>query len=185
MLAFWFGAPDAPDYGAPREAWFERDPAFDDSIRRTFGTLHDRAVAGELDEWAGNARGCLALIVLLDQFSRNLYRNDARAFAADGRARALAVRALERGYDGDVPPELRAFFYLPFEHSEALEDQDLSVRLVAANDGVAESGTALDYAQRHHDVIARFGRFPHRNALMGRLSTPEELDFLKHTPSGF
>lgn len=185
VLAFWFGAPDAPDHGQARAAWFKKDPAFDDGIRASFGALHDRAVAGELEAWAEDTRGCLALIILLDQFSRNLYRDDPRAFATDNRARALARHAIERGYDRAVLSEMRTFFYLPFEHSEALEDQNLSIRLFKGNDGVADHASKRDYARRHYDVIARFGRFPHRNALLRRASTPEELEFLKHTPSGF
>jgi len=185
VLAFWFGAPDAPDYGRPREVWFKKDTDFDDRIRDQFGALHERAAAGELDEWAEDAFGCLALIILLDQFSRNLYRDDARAFANDVSARALARRAIERGFDRAVLPEMRTFFYLPFEHSEDLEDQKLSVSLVESNDGVADPENMRDYARRHFEIIGRFGRFPHRNAALRRVSTPEELAFLEEPGSSF
>jgi len=185
VLDFWFGAPGAPEYGKPRDAWFESDPAFDARIRETFGALHRRAVAGELGRWADGARSCLALIVLLDQFSRNLHRDDPRAFAADDQARSLARQAIARGFDKAVLPEMRTFFYLPFEHSEDAADQALSMKLFEANDGVADHAQYVDFARRHREVIARFGRFPHRNAVLGRPSTEAEAEFLRQTGRGF
>ncbi|MEZ5616877.1 MAG: DUF924 family protein [Rhodocyclaceae bacterium] len=186
VLEFWFGAPGSAEHGSLRKCWFEKDPAFDADIRRRFLVLVDEAAAGRLDDWADRPEGLLALIVLLDQFPRNLFRNAPRAFATDAQALALAQQALAQGVDAQLMPVARAFIYLPFEHSEDLAMQDRAVALFAA---LAQHGEAfasyLDYAERHRDVIRRFGRFPHRNAILGRASTPEEIAFLARPGAGF
>jgi uncharacterized protein (DUF924 family) len=159
---------------AGAQKWFNKTPAFDEAIRLKFEPTHHRAARGEYDAWAETAEGALALLILLDQFPRNLYRGSAHAFATDGKARAVARRAVERGFDRATEPVLRNFFYLPFEHSEDLADQDFGLALCA------EAGDAdnLKWASLHRDIIARFGRFPHRNANLGRATTPEEQAFL-------
>jgi uncharacterized protein (DUF924 family) len=171
--------------------WFRRDPAFDQEIRTRFASVREAAVAGELDAWSATSRGRLALIVLVDQFSRNLNRGDAGAFRHDALALAWARAALAAG-DGDtLRPVERVFAYLPFEHSEVLADQDRSVALFTAlRDGVSAElrpsfDGFLDYARRHRDIIVRFGRFPHRNAALGRASTPQESAFLALPGSSF
>ncbi len=172
VLDFWFGPPDSRDFGWFCDSWFRGGPAFD-TLCRQFEPAVEEAIAGGFDNWRWRARHCLALILLLDQFPRNIYRGTARAFAGDARARMLAHFALERGYDRGTPAVLRTFFYLPLEHSEALADQELVVQLFDAygSAGNREAG------RRHRDIIRRFGRFPHRNAVLGRPSTPEEEAF--------
>jgi uncharacterized protein (DUF924 family) len=158
--------------------WFRKDDAFDDDIRTGFATLHMAGARGELAHWARTAEGALALLLLLDQFPRNLYRGSAHAFATDGLAREVAHAAPAEGYDRQVEPELRPFFYLPLEHSERLEDQDRCLALCQAHrDATGDEGT-LKWAILHRDIIQRFGRFPHRNASLGRATTPEENAFL-------
>jgi uncharacterized protein (DUF924 family) len=166
VLAFW--------RAAGPEKWFKKDTAFDEDIRAHFLETYDAAAAGKLSGWERTAEGALALTVVLDQFPRNMFRGDARAYAADPLARAVAERAVEHGFDRQVPLSDRQFFYLPFEHSEAMADQERSCALVAAT-GDAD---LLKWAQLHADIIRRFGRFPHRNAMLGRASTAEEQAFL-------
>jgi uncharacterized protein (DUF924 family) len=166
VVAFWSAA--GPD------KWFAKNEAFDSEVRRRFLTLHEAAAAGRLSEWEAAPEGALALVILLDQFPRNMFRNDARTFATDPMALSTAGRALSRGFDRLVPPQLRTFFYLPFMHSENLADQERCVALYrAVNDEYS-----LKYAEDHADIIRRFGRFPHRNAILGRRTTPEEQAFL-------
>jgi len=154
--------------------WFKRDETFDGEIRARFETAHLMASRGEYADWDETAEGALALILLLDQFPRNIYRGSAHAFATDGLARAAARQALHAMQDETVDSPLRVFFYLPFEHSEDLADQDLAVALISAVG--AEDYTR--FARLHRDIIKRFGRFPHRNAALGRVSTAEEIAFL-------
>ena len=156
------------------EKWFKKVAAFDEAIRLKFEPTHHRAARGEYDGWAETAEGALALLILLDQFPRNLFRGEAHQFATDPKARGIARAAIERGFDREVEPILRNFFYLPFEHSEDPADQDYAVALCAES-GVADD---LKWAVLHRDIIARFGRFPHRNACLGRETTPEEQEFL-------
>ena len=165
VVAFWRGV--GPD------KWFEKDAALDEEIRRRFLALHAAAVAGKLADLEQSAEGALALLLLLDQFSRNLYRGDPRAFAADPQARAIASRALLKGFDAAFP-DLRGFFYLPFVHSEDLADQE---RAIALYKGVNDAD-GVKWAVLHADIIRRFGRFPHRNAALGRATTAEEQAFL-------
>jgi uncharacterized protein (DUF924 family) len=167
VVSFWVEA-------GPK-AWFGKSMAFDEKVGQRFEALHHAAARGELDDWAMTPEGALALLLLLDQFPRNMFRGSPHAFATDPLARKVAREAADRGYDRGVAPELRQFFYLPFEHSEHLEDQDHGVALCAA------SGDAdlVKWAKIHRDIITRFGRFPHRNASLGRSTTEEEQDFLK------
>src|SRR5512135_3515327 len=164
VLSFWFG--NKSEYGKRRKEWFSKDAAFDAAIRERFLALYEAAAHGDLARWQDESGDCLALIVLLDQFPRNMFRGSARAFASDGRALDAARHALAMGYDREMLPVERMFTYLPFEHFE-------------------ETNDVYQYAARHHEIIARFGRFPHRNEALGRRSTPEELEFLKQPGSGF
>ncbi len=166
VIGFWREA------GA--EKWFVRDEAFDAEFRRRFEHAHHAAARGEYEAWMEKADGALALILLLDQFPRNCFRGSAHSYATDGLARRYAERAIAAGLDTQSDPQLRVFFYLPYEHSEALEDQDRCVALVA---GLGNAEYAR-FAQLHREIIVNFGRFPHRNAALGRDSTREELDFL-------
>jgi uncharacterized protein (DUF924 family) len=175
VVGFWFG-PEA------RERWFDKDPDFDARVREALGRDHERAARGDCDHWKESARGCLALAVLLDQAPRNLYRDDPRAFACDAPALAVTRHALARGLDKKLAEGERMILYLPLEHSEALADQEDCVALMAGLDG---DGKWLDFAREHRDVIARFGRFPHRNATLGRASTGEEAAFLAEPGSSF
>jgi uncharacterized protein (DUF924 family) len=160
------------------KAWFRKDDAFDQLVRSGFEALHLAASRGELLAWAERPEGALALLLLLDQFPRNLYRGSPHAFATDPLARALAEAAVEAGFDLKIEPELRPFFYLPFEHSERLEDQDRCVALCQALMQAAGDEGTLKWAKLHRDIIRRFGRFPHRNACLGRATTLEEQAFL-------
>jgi uncharacterized protein (DUF924 family) len=166
VLAFWRAA--GPD------KWFEKDAAFDAEIRDKFLATYEAAAAGKL-AWDDDPEGALALLIVLDQFPRNMFRGSARAFVADPLARAVALRAIERGFDWKIAVPERSFVYLPFEHSESLADQE---RCVALNRASGDAD-ALKWAELHADIIRRFGRFPHRNKLLGRVSTPEEEAFLE------
>ncbi len=175
VLDFWFETLATPQR-------FARDAAVDAEIARRFGALHaDFAKNGVPDDWRATADGRLAAVIILDQISRNLHRDSPAAFAQDAEARALADRALASGDDKMLDPDRATFLYLPFEHSEALADQDCSAALFTA----LGNPNYLDYAIRHRDVIARFGRFPHRNATLGRVSTADELAYLAQPGAGF
>ena len=186
VLDFWFLPPDNRDYGQARGEWFRKDDAFDAHIRARFGTLIDAAIEGGLRAWEATPHGALARLIVLDQLTRNVYRGTPRAFAGDAQALALAVALTQAGQDQQLPPMLRAFAYLPFEHAEDLAMQARAVELFQLL-SQAQPGFdgMLDYAQRHQEVIARFGRFPHRNAMLGRPSTPEEVEFLRQPGSSF
>ena len=186
ILAFWFGRPGEPGYGEPRGVWFRKDAAFDDEIRRRFLPAVEAALAGQLAHWAATPDGLLALLIMLDQFPRNLFRGTAQAFAGDAQARQLAAVAIDQGWDAPLAAVEKLFVYLPFEHSESLADQVRSMALFTAlATGHAGNDGFLDYARRHHEIIARFGRFPHRNAALGRPSTPAEVEFLAQPGSSF
>ncbi|HVA15395.1 MAG TPA: DUF924 family protein [Stellaceae bacterium] len=185
LIDFWFGPPRSPSRFQQRAVWFKVDPGFDAQLRERFGALQRRAAGGGYAAWAPEAEPCLALILLLDQLPRNLYRGTAQAFASDAQARIAARAALERGFDRSLPTAWRQFLYLPFEHSEALADQELSVTLATGLARDPAFAGALDYAQRHHAIVARFGRFPHRNAALGRASTAAEESFLTEPGSSF
>ena len=167
--------------GAGPKRWFRKDPAFDREIEDRFEPAHHAAARGEYPDWQNTADGALALVLVLDQFPRNIWRNSPHAYAADPLSRQIARFSIDCGHDRATETALRAFFYLPFEHSEDLADQDLSVALNTALQ--RDGGGAADWAHKHRDVIIRFGRFPHRNAALGRASTPEELAWL--TDGGF
>ena len=186
VLDFWFGGADEPEHGQPRKQWFEKSDAFDAQIRERFGALIERALAGELAHWDRTPHGALALIVLLDQFTRNAFRGTARAFAGDALALAAARALVASGGDRALSGVQRQFVYLPFEHAEDLDAQHEALRLFAGLErDEPVVGDLVSWAQRHLDIIARFGRFPHRNAALGRTSTAEEIDFLKQPGSGF
>jgi uncharacterized protein (DUF924 family) len=184
VLDFWFEA-------RCRDLWFARDDAFDAEIRARFAELAAAAAAGDLAAWAATAEGALALVVLLDQFPRNLHRGSARAFAADAMARRVADAAIARGFDLQTSWHRRFFFYLPFEHSEDAGDQARSVAYFSAwcdccpAEEQARVREQLEYVVRHQEIIARFGRFPHRNPALGRPTTPEEALFLQEPRSSF
>lgn len=171
VVAFWIEA-------GPQK-WFSRDDAFDAQVRDRYRVLHDAAAQGALSDWERDPQSALALLLLLDQFPRNMFRGETRAFATDPMAREFAARAVEKGFDRAYAPELRAFFYLPFMHSERLEDQE---RCVALCQPLAEE--TVRFAEIHRDIIARFGRFPHRNAIFGRETTDEEARYLA-SPDAF
>ncbi len=188
ILEFWFGDPNQPaqGYGQPRSAWFKKDPAFDQAIRHRFLADYENAAQGQLASWQGAPRSCLALVLLLDQFPRNLFRDDRRSFATDGQALVAARYALDCEFDQALMPVERLFLYLPLEHSENLDDQNRCVALVTALQARhPEYESYLDYALRHREVIQRFGRFPHRNSLLGRETTPAEAEFLKQPGARF
>ena len=177
VLDFWFGREDEPGYGEFRDAWFRKDEGFDEEVRERFGTLYERAASGELDGWRDDARSCLALVICLDQFPRNMFRGRRETYRTDPVALMAADRAIERGFDHKVDPAFRRFFYLPFMHSESLRLQE---RSVALNEALGDEDS-IKWARHHHDIVARFGRFPHRNAILGRETTPEEARFLEES----
>ena len=186
VLDFWFLPPDNPAHGQARAEWFRKDDAFDAQIRERFGALIDTAIAGGLREWEDTPRGALARILVLDQFTRNVHRGTPRAFAGDAQALVLAQALTEDGRDQQLDPMLRSFVYMPFEHAEDLAMQARAVELFQLlSQAHAGFESMLDYAQRHQEVIARFGRFPHRNAILGRASTAEEATYLQQPGSGF
>ena len=186
VLDFWFGPPDDPGHRLPRQAWFRKDPAFDQQVRERFGPTIDAALAGRLHPWAAEPLSALAQVIVLDQFTRNAFRDSARAFAGDERALAAARAMVAAGQDRALAGVQRQFAYMPFEHAEDVAAQQQALRLFGQL-GQEEPALAdlLRWAQAHHDIVARFGRFPHRNALLGRTSTPEEEAFLKTPGSSF
>jgi len=177
VIDFWFGQPPGK--------WFEKDPAFDDEIRKRFGALQAEAAAGSFDKWRGTPRGDLALLVLLDQFPRNLFRNDPRSFSTDTKALAIA-ESMQREA---LSPIQRMVSLIPYQHVEDLALQNKGIAayeaLAAAHPEDKMLANSLDFAKKHRDIIERFGRFPHRNAILGRASTPEELEFLTQPGSSF
>ncbi len=174
VLDFWFGE-------ATPEQWFKQDDAFDATIRDRFAGLFEQAASGGLDSWRESAEGCLALVIVRDQFPRNLFRGGARSFATDAAARAVLSHALESGFDEGFSFREKQFLYMPLMHSENADDQAYSVEKFAT----LGDEDVLDFARRHKDIVDRFGRFPHRNEVLGRKSTPEEAEFLKEKGSSF
>ena len=177
LRRFWFDR--------NRKAWFEKNPAFDEEIRRRFLLLYELGAEGKLAHWQQVPADCLALVILLDQFPRNMFRGSARAFAADPLAREAAHVILDHGWDKTMSPDERMFAYLPFEHSESLADQERCLALMQEISVFPETADLPKWAQAHLAIIRRFGRFPHRNLALGRASTPEELEFLKQPGSSF
>jgi uncharacterized protein (DUF924 family) len=193
ILEFWFGS-DSDDAAVAKERanlWWSKNKDTDDQIRRRFEIYVIRAALGQMNDWLATARGRLALILLTDQFPRNIYRDTARAFSCDEKALTWCIEGLEQKVDRELWPIERVFFYLPLEHAEFMEHQDLSVKYFGelVSTVPSEQRTAfeeyLDYAVRHRDIIARFGRFPHRNQILGRESSAEELAFLAEPGSSF
>ncbi len=174
IVRFWFEELKPKD-------WYRKDPAIDAEITKRFGAIYEALKTSVPQDWLAEPKGMLAAILVLDQFPRNMFRDDPRAFAMDQAALMLSKRAIAEGMDMRVPPEQRAFIYMPFQHSEARDDQARSIELFTA----LGAPLNLDFAQRHEAIIARFGRFPHRNAVLGRESTREELAFLKEPGSSF
>jgi uncharacterized protein (DUF924 family) len=193
VLAFWFGQPGSATEVAGRQTrlWFGKSPENDRAVAERFADTLLDATAGRLGHWAATPRGRLALLIVFDQFPHHIHRDQPQAFATDPQALALSLAALDAGEAGQLAPIERVFLYLPLEHAESLSMQDRSVALYealaqeAAADERALFDNFLDYARKHRDVVARFGRFPHRNAILGRPSTPEELEFLKQPGSRF
>jgi uncharacterized protein (DUF924 family) len=188
VIAFWFGptGPQGPIPDEVRARWWRKDAAFDEEIRRRFGELHAQACAGELDDWCATPRGCLALVIVLDQFSRNMHRDDPRAWAADAVAVRHCLDAIDAGVDAALPPQARAFLYMPLMHAE---DRELQARSLEVFEALARSGEGapdvVSFAESHKRIVDRFGRFPHRNAVLGRATTAEEESFLKEPGSSF
>jgi uncharacterized protein (DUF924 family) len=180
LLDFWFGPPGDPEREQFREIWFRSTPEFDAALRDAFLADYEAAAAGGSAAWEESAEGALALVLLLDQLPRNIFRATPRAYASDPPARAAADRALGRGFDRIVPPAWRLFFYMPFHHSEDIADQKRSLALFAALPRNPDRrGSLRRYGRPYVEVIERFGRFPHRNAILGRQSTAEEIEFLQ------
>lgn len=190
VLAFWFGEATDPDYGRYRKAWFIKDAVFDQQIHQRFLADVQKGATGGYDDWKSQLSSAVALVLLLDQFPRNLYRGQPRSFATDSQALALAQDLVEDRRDRSLIPAHRFFVYLPFEHSENMQHQNRCVALMKElvedfSDLDKGFKSGLDYATRHRDVIERFGRFPHRNQILGRQSTPAELAFLQQPGSSF
>jgi uncharacterized protein (DUF924 family) len=179
LIDFWFGPPDDPERERHRELWFKSTEEFDAALRREFLADYEVGAAGGLGSWETSPEGALALVLLLDQVPRNIFRDTPRAYATDPAARAVADRALARSFDRMVPAPWRLFFYMPFHHSENIADQRRSLELFGALPRNPDRrGSLRRYGRPYIEVIERFGRFPHRNAILGRQSTLEELAFL-------
>ncbi|WP_153102161.1 DUF924 family protein [Paraburkholderia hayleyella] len=186
VLDCWFGAPDSADYGQRRKAWFARDDAFDAMLRERFGALIEAGRAGALDAWCATPLGTLALIIVLDQFSRNCHRGTPHAFSADPKALEIARDLVASGADRCLPSaHHRAFAYLPFEHDETLASQREALRLFKALEAEPGGEGYYAFALQHAVIVERFGRFPHRNAVLSRPSTEEESAFLREPGSSF
>jgi uncharacterized protein (DUF924 family) len=185
LLDFWFGPTNDPEREQHRQVWFKSTPEYDDRLRDLFLADYERAASGALESWEAAPESTLALVLLLDQIPRNIFRATPRAYATDAMARAIADRALARGFDAAFPPVWRKFFYMPLHHSENLADQRRSVVLFASvpddrePDDRSERGGLRRYGRPYVEVIERFGRFPHRNTILGRASTPEEAEFME------
>jgi uncharacterized protein (DUF924 family) len=178
LLDFWFGAPGNPERYHHKQLWFRSTPEFDEAVCANFAADHDAAVAGRYADWEAEPLSCLTLVMLLDQVPRNIFRSTPRAFASDPLALATTNRALARGFEQAVPAAWRLFFYLPLEHSEVLADQQRGLELLLALPPVEGRRSDGHMTRLHFEIIERFGRFPHRNVILGRESTPEELAFL-------
>lgn len=185
VLDFWFGAAGTPEEGTVRREWFAAEPAFDARIAAEFGETIEAALAGECDAWARSAQTACALVIVVDQFTRNVFRGTPRMFEGDRLALHTARRIVAERWDDSYDALQRWFCYMPFEHSESIDDQRESLRLFGALREHPLAGGAWRWAKSHHAVIERFGRFPHRNAILGRVSTPAETAFLREPGSGF
>ncbi len=185
VLDFWFGARGSPQYGTRRKPWFRKSDAFDQEIRERFLDLYEAATSGDLIAWDASRYSLLALIIVLDQFPRNMFRGTGRAFASDAQALKAAQRMVERGWDQTLLPVERQFAYLPFQHAEDLSMQQRALDLFGSIAADAAYADLVVSSRRHYDIIARFGRFPHRNALLERASSAVEEEFLAQPGSSF
>ncbi len=185
VLDFWFGKEGDPEHGEFRSQWFQKDETFDREVTVRFAGLYEEAAAGKLDGWREGAESCLALVICLDQFPRNMFRGDARTHATDGEALDAAKYGIERVLDREIPPLQRMFLYMPFMHAENIEDQRRSVELFERLASEPGGPDVVEYAVGHREIVERFGRFPHRNALLERETTPEEAEFLTQPGSSF
>jgi uncharacterized protein (DUF924 family) len=187
ILDFWFGKSNASNYGKSRKKWFVKKEDFDREVRSRFLDTYHQAVLGKLDSWQELPLSCLALILTLDQFPRNMFRDRPQSFATDEKALKIAKYAVDRNFDRELLPVQRWFIYLPFEHSESLENQHKAVELFSTlkDDPDSINAKTLEYAYRHLETIERFGRFPHRNKILGRQNNPEEEEYLKQPDSSF
>jgi len=181
VLKFWFG--EGAEHGKRHKRWFEKDAAFDALVRKRFSGLHEQLTRNR--EWLDEPRNCLARILVLDQFPRHIYRGSARAFSSDALALEAAKHLVGKGWDRELLPVERMFAYLPYEHSESLEDQERACELCKPLEAFPETADTYRYALAHRGIVKRFGRFPHRNAALGRESTPDEIEFLKLPGSSF
>ncbi|MGL4371642.1 MAG: DUF924 family protein [Alphaproteobacteria bacterium] len=181
ILLFWFGSPEESAFGTPKLFWFSSTPQDDRLIKQRFEAVYEKAKEGKLDHWLEESKGTLVLILLMDQIPRHIFRGKPRAFATDALALAFAKIALEKKYDQTLSPIYRRFFYMPFMHAEDLDAQKQSLQLFNQLPDVK----TIAFAQAHYDIISRFKRFPHRNAILGRLSTPEEIAFLRRPNTSF
>jgi len=195
ILRFWFGnlKEDEIPSDDQRKSWWVKDPEYDERIKDNFGNDLKMAINGELDDWRTGPEGSLALIILLDQFSRNIYRDTSKAFSQDEKAIQICLGGIEKDFDKKLHPVQRIFFYIPLMHSEDIEMQEKSLKYFS---GLAEEykepesiadvvSNSYEFAVKHYDIIKRFGRYPHRNEILGRESTPEEIEFLKEPGSSF
>lgn len=185
VLRFWFEGPDGRYAGQARRRWFVKDPDFDAQIVARFGELIESALAGACDDWGRSEERACALVIVLDQFTRNAFRGTPRMYAGDAAALRTARHIVAEGWDRRYDPLHRWFAYMPFQHSESLADQRESMRLFAQLRDDPVAGAAWSWVERHHEIIERFGRFPHRNAMLGRVSTPQEIEFLREPGSAF
>ena len=183
VLHFWFG--EGGEYGKLHKRWFEKNSAFDAAVTERFGSLQEEMLAGKHRDWLEEPRSCLARIIVLDQFPRHIHRGTARAFSSDALALEAAKHLVGKGWDRELLSVERMFAYLPFEHSESLEDQEQACALCKGLLAFPEVADTHRYALAHRDIIRRFGRFPHRNAALGRTNSPEEIEFLKQPGAGF
>ncbi|WP_417819700.1 DUF924 family protein [Terasakiella sp.] len=181
VLEFWFGSAKPEQMATHRDMWWMKDREIDQQIINQFTSLYEQAASGALVHWKEDPLGCLALILLLDQFPRNMFRDSAKSFATDEQALDVTRYVLEREWDADLVLAARLFIYLPLEHSENVDDQNAAVTLISS----LGDDNYTDFALRHRDIIKRFGRFPHRNKILGREDTKEEAAFLKQPGSGF
>lgn len=179
VLEFWFGKPGDPGYGEARESWFKSTPELDAETRERFGALYEDVAAGKLDGSMDTPNGCLALILVLDQFPRNIFRGSAKAFATDAKALAISKHAIDKRFDVGMTEHEKTFLYMPFQHSEDLADHQRSVEIFST----LETKETFEFAKAHRAVIEQFGRYPHRNKVLGRTNTPAEEEYLKDADS--
>ncbi|GBF78786.1 DUF924 family protein [Aphanothece sacrum] len=185
VLDFWFGKPDHKDYGKPNKDWFIKDSTFDEKIKLRFLSTYEKAASHKLDDWKNSPLSCLALILLLDQFPRNMFREQPQAFATDSQALEIAKYAIFQQFDCQFLAVQRWFIYLPFEHSENLSHQHQAIALFSTLQSDPYSTQAIESAYHHLNIIEQFGRFPHRNSILDRISTSEEIEFLEKPDSSF